>query len=61
MGQPHERRVQSALIEYQRVFADLLEPSGRRVGMLRPHCCTRAQHDEVERALQKLYAERVIG
>ena len=48
----HERGVERALIEHERMFGHLLETRGKPVGVLRPHRLERAEHDQIERALQ---------
>ena len=52
----HERRIQRALIEHERVVGDLLEARREPVGVLRPHRGERPQDDQIERAVQEFDA-----
>src|SRR5205807_10645150 len=49
-----ERDVQGSLIQRKRMVGERIEPGGEAVGVLRPHGRKRAEHDQVEGALQQL-------
>ena len=48
-----QRGIQRALVEHQRMLGHLLEPRRQPIGVLRAHRRQRAQHDQIERALEK--------
>ncbi len=54
--EPHQRGIERALIERQRMIRHLREPRRQPVGMLRSHRGQRAQDDEIEGALEELDA-----
>ena len=49
-----ERGVQRPLVDGELVGADLLDPSGNRVSMERPHRVERLQDHEVKRAVKEV-------
>ena len=51
---PHESRINGALVEIQGVLRDLLEPAGDAIGMLWAHGGKGAEGHEAESALQGL-------
>ena len=52
--EPQQRRIQRSLVERQRAAGDLLNALGEPEAVLRPHSLERAQHHQVERALQNI-------
>jgi hypothetical protein len=52
--QPHERRIESALIQPDRSFSDLFDSGGDAICMLGPHGRERTEHDEIQGARQDI-------
>src|SRR5262249_1867234 len=52
--QPHQCRIESALVEVEQLLGDLLETRGNLVGVLWAHRRERPQNDEIKRPLQQL-------
>src|SRR5579859_694921 len=52
LHQPHQRRINRALIDLQRLFADLFDAPRDSVTVQRPHGFQRLQHHQIQCALQ---------